>query len=173
RKTGAFFSACLQGAAIAAGAGERAIEEGATFGQKLGLLFQAQDDYLDLVGEKGRRTRGSDLTEGKLSFPVAWVYEHAPRAESTALRRIVELPREEKTPERIEEAIALLERTGALGATASFLGDLFDEALGHPLSESFPGLAARLLAPVAHAMSASAAGGCARREGRDPQEARS
>jgi geranylgeranyl pyrophosphate synthase len=154
RKTGAFFVACLQSAAIAAGAGEQAIDYGAAYGHLLGLLFQAQDDYLDLVGEKGRRTRGSDLREGKLSFPVVWAYENVAGPETAALRGIVALPRERKTPEVIASATELLERTGALGATAAFLGDLFDQVLAHPLSGIFPELAVRLLAPVAHALPA-------------------
>lgn len=152
RKTGAFFATCLQAAAIAAEADERTIDDAAGYGGLLGLLFQAQDDYLDLVGEKGRNVRGSDLAEGKLSFPVAWVYENAGAAEIGSLRRILDAPREQKTPEMIERAFDLLERTGALRATDLWLRDLLNRALAHPLSAHFPDLAARMLAPVAHAL---------------------
>jgi geranylgeranyl pyrophosphate synthase len=54
------------------------------------VFFQVQDDYLDLVGEKGRESRGSDLMEGKVSFPIAWAYEHSAASDVTLLRRIVE-----------------------------------------------------------------------------------
>src|SRR6185503_16595061 len=72
RKTGALLGACLQAGAIAAGADPSVIDGCAAYGDDLGLLFQAQDDYLDIVGDKARRSRGSDLLEGKLSFPVVW-----------------------------------------------------------------------------------------------------
>lgn len=152
RKTGALFTTCFQAATLAARAGEQTVDDAATFGALIGILFQAQDDYLDLVGEKGRRARCSDLMEGKISLPVAWAFEHAGAPERDALAAVVAAPRERKTPAQIDEAFGLLERTGALRATADRLVDLHDRALAHPLSESFPGLATRILAPVVHAL---------------------
>ncbi len=162
RKTGAFFTTCFQAAVLAARAGEQAVDDAATYGDLLGLLFQAQDDYLDLVGEKGRRARCSDLVEGKVSLPVAWVCEHADAPERAALLAFIAMPREQKTPERIDAAFDLLERTGALRATADRLGALLDQALAHPLSVTFPDLATRLLTPVRHALPQRASGGYAR-----------
>lgn len=162
RKTGAFFTTCFQASVLAARAGEQRLHDAATYGALLGLLFQAQDDYLDLVGEKGRRARCSDLVEGKISLPVAWVCEHADARERAALLALIALPRAQKTPEKIDEAFNLLERTGALRATADRLGALLEEALAHPLSATFPDLATRLLTPVRHALPQRATGGYAR-----------
>jgi geranylgeranyl pyrophosphate synthase len=152
RKTGALLGACLQTGAIAAGADAPTVVSAAEYGEALGLLFQVQDDYLDLVGDKGREAPGSDLMEGKLSFPVVWAYAHTAPADVAALRRVLEAERGRKTRAMVEEAIATLTRTGAVAATAEWLMDACRTALGHPFAGVVPGLAEHMLAPVAHAL---------------------
>lgn len=152
KKTGQLLSACLQAGAVAAHADANTIKSIGEYGELLGLLFQVQDDYLDIVGEKGRDSRGSDLMEGKISFLVAWVLEHGDASAVAALRRVIECDRAEKTREMIEESIALLERVGALRATAAWLNTARIAALHHPMAEVVPGLVARILSPVSHAL---------------------
>ena len=152
RKTGALLGACLQAGAIAAGASAAVAADACAYGEALGLLFQVQDDYLDLVGDKGREARGSDLMEGKLSFPIVWAFAHAEPADVGTLRRILETDRQQKTQTMVEEAIAILERCGALAATAVWLVEAREAAANHPFAHAVPGLADRMLAPVAHAL---------------------
>jgi geranylgeranyl pyrophosphate synthase len=152
RKTGALVAACLQAGAIAAGANAATVASAGDYGEALGLLFQVQDDYLDLVGDKGRKAQGSDLMEGKLSFPVIWAYAHAAPADVHAPRRILQCERRERTQAMVEDAIATLERTGALKATAEWLTEARHAALDHPFGRAVPGLVERMLAPVAHAL---------------------
>jgi geranylgeranyl pyrophosphate synthase len=152
RKTGALFGACLQVGAIAAGAPPSVAASALEYGEALGLLFQVQDDYLDIVGDKGREARGSDLMEGKLSFPIVWAYTHAAPADADALRGVIRADRQSKTQSMVEDAIATLERTGALGATAEWLMEARLDALHHPFAHAVPGLAERMLVPVAHAL---------------------
>lgn len=152
RKTGALVGACLQAGAIAAGSDAAKGASAGDYGETLGLLFQVQDDYLDLVGDKGRQARGSDLMEGKLSFPIVWAYAHAKPADVEALRRVIRSDREQKTQSMVEDAIATLERTGALAATAAWLMEARLAALHHPFAQAVPGLVERMLVPVAHAL---------------------
>src|SRR5262249_24991128 len=132
-------------------------EDARDYGEALGLLFQVQDDYLDLVGDKGREARGSDLQEGKLSFPVVWAYAHAAPADVDAIRRVLRADRRDTTRSMVEDAIATLDRTGALAATAAWLAEAQGAALHHPFAPAVPGLAERMLAPVAHALPAGTA----------------
>jgi hypothetical protein len=77
-KTGQVFALPIEGAAVIAGidAGEAAgLAEAAL---ELGLLFQIQDDLLDLYGDKGRGLSGNDLREGKISALVATHIEVEP-----------------------------------------------------------------------------------------------
>lgn len=151
-KTGALFGICLTAGGAAAGRSAPELESLRSFGIGAGLLFQVQDDYLDLVGDKGRGERGSDLKEGKLSFPVVWAVEHAAPAVAEELLAIVRTPREATSDGDVARALALLEACGALAATAEWLRTHRDRAARNPCAEAVPGLVERFLAPVAHAI---------------------
>jgi geranylgeranyl pyrophosphate synthase len=154
RKTGALFGACLRLGAMAAGAPSATAEECAVYGEQLGLLFQVQDDHLDLVGNKGRARVGSDLMEGKRSFPVVWAYQNATPAGVAPLKALMDKPREQRTWAEVDEALALLASCGAIDATAQWLRAAAQAALQHPVCALLPGWTDRVLAPVAHTLAA-------------------
>lgn len=115
-KTAALFALPIEGAALIAG---RSSDEALTLAhgcRPLGLLFQIQDDILDLFGNNGRDMPGSDLAQsGKAS---AFVVEHLrlhPR-DVDWLMHILTTPREETSREQIDEAIARFANGGALAA---------------------------------------------------------
>lgn len=72
-KTSALFQLPVEGAALLAGCTAAESRSLAAGFRHLGVLFQLQDDVLDLYGDKGRGAPGSDLREGKIS---ALVLEH-------------------------------------------------------------------------------------------------
>lgn len=151
-KTGALFGLCCQAGAAAAGRGAGEAEELRAYGEDAGLLFQVQDDYLDLIGDKGRARPGSDLAEGKLSFPVVWALEAGGGADATRLLEIVRTPRPETPDAWVDEGLALLERVGALDATARWLRQRRDALADASVARWVPGLVERFLAPVRHAL---------------------
>ncbi|KAL6715609.1 geranylgeranyl pyrophosphate synthetase [Lecanora helva] len=57
------------------------------FTNLLGLLFQIQDDYRNLVSDRMTQTKGycEDLTEGKFSFPIIHAIAHSPTANNDIL----------------------------------------------------------------------------------------
>ena len=113
QKTGALFASLVEGAALLSGMSwEQAERLGRTY-LDLGLLFQMQDDVLDLFGDKGRGQRGNDLREGKVS---ALVVEHVKRYphDRDWMFSVLSTARAQ-TPERIvQEAIVRFEDAGAL-----------------------------------------------------------
>jgi geranylgeranyl diphosphate synthase type I len=151
-KTGALFAACMRAGAAAAEVNDALVESAAQYGEDVGLLFQVQDDYLDLVGDKGREQRASDLMEGKLSFPVVWAYEHGDPAVIAPLRATLGRKREERTWAMVEDALQALHRSFAIDATGTWLRDAAKAASEHPMARAVPGWAERCLAPVAHAL---------------------
>ena len=151
-KTGALFGACFYGGVVAGGGDVARAEAARAFGETLGLLFQVQDDYLDLVGDKGRGRRGSDLAEGKWSYPVAWVLSNGEPLDAASVHALVTTPREATTDAMISDGLALLERTGALAATAKWLRETAASLEDGPDAGLVPGLVRRVLAPVAHAI---------------------
>ena len=71
-KTGCLLTAPMEAGLCLAGAGEKQLTAGRTFGQMFGTAFQIQDDLLDLHGNEqdlGKHT-GKDLTEGKMTWPA-------------------------------------------------------------------------------------------------------
>ena len=149
-KTGALFGACMEGAAMCNGARDTASFK--AWGEQIGVLFQVQDDYLDLVGDKGRDRAGSDIAEGKVSYPVAWTISHAARDVSSRLEAIVRTPRNDTTNHLIEEAMELLNFGGGLEATREYLIQESASLSSVGISGYLPGFVERILRPVAHAL---------------------
>ena len=112
-KTGGFFALPVEGAALIAGlALDDACKIGAAF-EPLGVLFQLQDDILDLYGEKGRESIGADIREGKPSILVLRYLELKPE-DSDWLWSILKRSREETTQEDVDLVIERFRNSGAL-----------------------------------------------------------
>ncbi len=124
-KTGALFQLPVEGAAILAGHAPDEARALAGGFRGLGVLFQLQDDVLDLYGEKGRSAAGSDLREGKVS---ALVVEHVALhpGDGPWLRALLALPRD-RTPE--DDVRRATERFRTAGALRAVLGRIRHEAL--------------------------------------------
>jgi geranylgeranyl pyrophosphate synthase len=80
----------------------------------MGVLFQIQDDTLDLYGDKGRELRGRDIAEGKRSALVVHALTHAAPDQARWLAAVLDKDRSETTEEDIAAALGLLERVGSL-----------------------------------------------------------
>ncbi len=115
-KTGALLGLPVYGAALLAG---RSLGQARRLGDafvELGVLFQLQDDVLDLYGDKGREKCGSDLYEGKVSALVVahlerWPHDHA------WLTSLLATPREHTRERDVLRAIDAFIESGALGDT--------------------------------------------------------
>ena len=113
KKTSALFSLPLVGTAQlvrAPGSLEGGLAKAALH---LGVIFQIQDDLLDLWGDKGRDQPGSDIREGSISILAAHALCTAPKPLRQRLKTILQLPRSQTTPEFVAEATAIFERVGS------------------------------------------------------------
>lgn len=79
----------------------------------LGLLFQLQDDVLDLFGNKGRGSSGSDIAEGKISALVVHHMQLHP-GDTKWLLDILRSPRANTSPENVEAVRQRFADGGAL-----------------------------------------------------------
>ncbi len=111
-KTSALMTLPVHGAAIIAGRDPAAAARLADCFRDLGLLFQMQDDVVDLFGEKGRDRPGGDLREGRVS---ALVVEHLTRnpQDLVWLGPLLGKPRDETTDADVDRAAHAF-RDGAL-----------------------------------------------------------
>lgn len=117
-KTAALFAAaCRVGAVIA----DRPVSDAQSlddYGHNLGIAFQLVDDALDYAsdGETLGKNTGDDFREGKITLPVLLAFAKGNEAEKAFWRRVIERP-EEQTAEDWPQALAYLERHGAIHET--------------------------------------------------------
>jgi geranylgeranyl diphosphate synthase type I len=155
-KTAGLFTLPVEGAALLA---DRTPEEARALGDafgELGLLFQLVDDVLDLYGDKGRRERGCDIREGKVSALVVCHLARIP-GDAAWLKQLLETPREQTDAEQIEEVSMSFWASGALQDTLDWIQALVRRAERSPALAREPalravalGLAALACAPIEH-----------------------
>lgn len=151
-KTGALFAVAYRMGAAAAGEAAERADGLAAYGEALGLFFQLQDDLLDLLGDKGRDERATDIAEGKISHPVSWAAAWGNETERRRLLAIVHAPRAATDRAMVAEALDILHGSGAIDASLKRLQHLAADLAGSPWAFATPGLIERVLSPLAHAL---------------------
>jgi len=114
-KTAKLFEASARLGAVLANA-ETAVEEAcADYGRSLGTAFQLVDDLLDYEGDTSAlgKNVGDDLREGKPTLPLLVAMTRSSEAERQLIRHAIE----HGEPDRLDEILAIVRRTGALAAT--------------------------------------------------------
>lgn len=129
-KTSPLFAAGLEGAALILGADAARQEAARACGHRLGLAFQVRDDLLDMVGTKGRGEPGSDLREGKPTWPLLAACEGADEEDIAAIRQLLKAAADGTAPSADEVArwVAWVQRRGGTDAARSALREALDDA---------------------------------------------
>lgn len=155
-KTSALFSLPVAGAAVLAGWGlERAQSLAAAFGD-IGLLFQMQDDVLDLFGNKGRAEVGTDLKEGKISALVAQHLALHPE-DKDELLTLLKTERDKTSDESVLDMMDRFRSGGALLKVCEDILKIHQDACHAAIVKDNPGiqelmetLTAVILSPIEH-----------------------
>lgn len=108
KKTGVLYGASASMGALLAGASDDVVRGLDEFGRLTGMGFQLQDDVLDLTAPEkilGKR-RGGDLVEGKKTLIMIHAFAHGINVDVFG--------RKDATPEQIEKAISVLEKSGSI-----------------------------------------------------------
>ncbi len=113
-KTSGLFALPMAGAAELCGATSELVNGLQQSARHMGVIFQIQDDVLDLYGEKGRDIRGTDIAEGKRSALCVHALQNLSKPMALRLTAILDLDRNATTPREIAEALALLDDAGSL-----------------------------------------------------------
>lgn len=114
-KTSALMTLPIHGAALLCGRTPADAERLADAFKDVGLLFQIQDDVVDLFGDKGRGEKGGDIREGRVSALVAVHLERVP-TDAKWLIDLLSKPREETTERDIEQVADRMQVDGTLDA---------------------------------------------------------
>lgn len=114
-KTAKLFEASARLGAVLADAPRDVEEACADYGRSLGTAFQLVDDLLDYEGDTHAlgKNVGDDLREGKPTLPLLVAMARSSEDERLLIRHAIE----HGEPDRLEEILAIVRRTGALDAT--------------------------------------------------------
>ena len=123
-KTSGLFSLPIVSALEALGVEERRCRIVEAAAMDLGMLFQIQDDLLDVYGNKGRDRVATDVAEGKVSILVAHVNACGTEQQKQELKAILSKPRRETTDADIQHALGIFEATHAKSAAIEKIRDI-------------------------------------------------
>lgn len=100
--------------AIVGGGTEAQVEGLRNYGLDTGLAFQIQDDLLNLIGESEKTKKGfrDDITEGKRTLVVVHALQNLGSADRNRLIEI--LSSHTKDPAVLDEAVAIMEKSGSI-----------------------------------------------------------
>ncbi|MSR89178.1 MAG: polyprenyl synthetase family protein [Candidatus Margulisbacteria bacterium] len=79
QKTGVLFAVACECGIILSGASDLFRKKGALFGEKLGVVFQIADDYMDFMGDEKTlgKDPGQDFELGEMTLPVLLLLDSA------------------------------------------------------------------------------------------------
>lgn len=125
KKTAALFESCCALGAISTGMDENDIDEIASFGRNIGIIFQIRDDIFDYYDSKaiGKPT-GNDMAEGKLTLPVLYALNTYPDEGMQALARKVKSG--EVTADEIATLVRFAKEKGGIDYAARKMDELSD-----------------------------------------------
>jgi geranylgeranyl pyrophosphate synthase len=139
-KTAALIATALTLAVESLGMGQEICQQVETAGMNLGILFQMQDDLLDIYGDKARDRRATDIAEGKISILIAQLYEDASATERERILAILRKSRELTTDGEISEVLELFSKYDTPGAVLRRISDLRQGVQELPLRRERPEL---------------------------------
>lgn len=140
-KSGALLALPVEGAAILAGRSDRTARALARAFRRAGVLYQLQDDLLDLSLAKGKGRRAADLEEGKVNALVAAHLRLHPREAGETLR-LLRTPELRGRPGAVSALIDRLFTGGAVAFVHAQLEASAAEFREEPRLRAVPGLAA-------------------------------
>jgi len=138
-KTGTLFALPVRGSAAIVGVEPALAEELAATFASIGVLYQLQDDVLDLTEAKGRGSSGSDLFEGRLSAVVLAHFDVHPHDRKEVLA-FLSMPRRDKSDADVARFVSRFQRGGAVERLIRRIDVLAADLLQSGTLVSFPAM---------------------------------
>lgn len=127
-KTGALMSASLQMGGLVAGAGTSELNALKTFGESVGIAFQIQDDWLDVVADPDTfgKKRAGDIYKGKKTFLMLNTLERCNNEEKKWLTECLEKRPLEKN--EVDLILELYHTYGVIELTKNKMNEYYQKA---------------------------------------------
>ncbi len=156
QKTSALFAGVATGVAYLARLGAEEREQVRQLFEKIGHVFQIQDDILDLWGDKQRHEMGCDIKEGKVSFLIVKHLLRHP-VDRSLFRSVLLKPRDQTSIDEVESLKALMFERGTLDEALIAMNSMILNLQQSPVLDRAEGLAAYvrdlltdILRPIEH-----------------------
>ena len=132
-------TASLIAAACAVGAASTTtdadlIEKMRLFGEKIGIAFQIRDDLFDFGTDDVGKPLGIDIKEKKMTLPLIYALNHAPKTDRDRIINIVK--RHNEDPVRVAEVIDFVRKSGGIAYSEEAMRRYRAEAID--LLNTFP-----------------------------------
>lgn len=113
KKTSYLFQAAARCGSIVAEATDEEVEMLGEYARKMGIAFQVQDDYLDLMGDQNDLGKpvGSDIKAGKRTLMVIHALQNL---NGDDRKRLIDILENHSTQEDVHEAIDLLNKNDSI-----------------------------------------------------------
>ena len=114
KKTSALIAAATKAGAILGGGTPQQVEALSEYGRLIGMAFQIQDDYLDVVSDEEQLGKpvGSDIVEGKMTLMVVHTLCAASSEDKEELISILNSQSEDE--ENVKKAIDIFDKYGSI-----------------------------------------------------------
>jgi octaprenyl-diphosphate synthase len=112
QKTASLIAAACAVGATSTTKDTAAIERMKLFGEKIGIAFQIRDDLFDFGTDDVGKPLGIDIKERKMTLPLIYALNNAPKTDRDRMINIVKRHSEE--PDRVAEVIDFVRKSGGL-----------------------------------------------------------
>ncbi len=138
RKTASLIAAACSSGAASVTDDDEVIEKMRLFGEKIGVAFQIKDDLFDFGTADVGKPLGIDIKEKKMTLPLIYALDNAPKSEKRKIINIVKRHNENK--EKVAEVINFVRQSGGLEyakkAMLRYRQEAFDLLNDFPVSEA-------------------------------------
>lgn len=128
-KTAVLLACSLQLGAFESGTSDKNAKLVYEFGEKIGIAFQIQDDFLDCYGDPeafGKRV-GGDIISNKKTFLLLTALENASKSQLEKLTHL--MSNETKSQQKVEGVLKIYNELGIPNLTKTTMQNYFDEAM--------------------------------------------
>ena len=127
QKTATLIAACCAAGVVSSGGSDELIEEARMFGNDVGMAFQLKDDLFDFgEGTKIGKPTGIDIKEKKMTLPMIYALNNAPKSDRKRMIRIIKNHNDDS--KKVNEVIEYVLKSGGIEHTKAKMMEYTESA---------------------------------------------
>ena len=126
RKTASLISAACAVGAASVSDDEAVVEKMRIFGEKIGIAFQIRDDLFDFGSDDIGKPLGIDIKEKKLTLPLIYALENAPKEEKK--RMLKNIKKHNENQAKVKEVIDFVHASGGMEYAKKIMNQYKEES---------------------------------------------